>query len=361
LRRRCLHGPSHAAMGKKAAAPPPDEPPEEPPAETEPPAEHLEGDFVFPDGSEYSGEYLKKGDKVTFHGKGRLKTGPEVFQGTFENGLYKEGTFNGADGSVYTGSFHNNLFHGPGEYAWPDGRVYRGMWQEGLMHGRGEFENFSFGVDRVFQGFCARGKFVSSLEGQENARRDFLSEYSTAYSKSALAALQDISARAAAAAEPADPKAKKAPEEGPAEIPKEYLILPPDSADESAPDPSAGSSADPVSVLEGPFPDGSALRASTLAAFAGRFVEGAESPGSITVFDDTTAGNLPQDISSFDPGRLKKEQLSHCGQCVAFAAADAEPGTPCLLVFVNLFSGFDAAKALWKLVHCEDAPPPQTA
>merc|ERR1719373_1444025 len=133
-----------------------------------------------------------KSGKPLLHGRGRLQTGPEVFQGIFEQGHFKEGSYRGTDGSVYSGGFRNNLFHGPGEYKWSDGRVYRGMWQNGVMHGRGQFENFSFGVNRVFDGFCVRGQFLSSLAGQENARRDFMAEYGAAYSSSATAVLQDI-------------------------------------------------------------------------------------------------------------------------------------------------------------------------
>merc|ERR1719277_2006146 len=104
-------------MGKKAQPPPEPEPAkEEPKEEEEPPIEILEGDFQLSDGSTYCGEYIVRQDRHLMHGKGRLQTSPETFDGTFHEGLYKEGTFTGADGSIYSGCFHQNLFHGPGEY-----------------------------------------------------------------------------------------------------------------------------------------------------------------------------------------------------------------------------------------------------
>merc|ERR1712039_304986 len=99
---------------------------------------------------------------------GRLQSGSDLFEGSFEHGLYRFGRYVSGRGAIYEGYFRRGLFHGPGEYTWPnDVRKYRGMWKDGAMHGRGEFENFSIDVDRVFKGFCINGKFNSSLEKQE--------------------------------------------------------------------------------------------------------------------------------------------------------------------------------------------------
>jgi len=82
----------------------------------------LDGEFVFPDGSEYRGQYFWKGEKASMHGKGRLQIGSDVFEGTFANGLYQVGKYTSCSGTVYDGSFRNNQFHGLGQFLWPDGR-----------------------------------------------------------------------------------------------------------------------------------------------------------------------------------------------------------------------------------------------
>jgi len=339
-------------MGKKAAAPPPPPDPveEETKVEEEPPIEVLEGDFQLADGSSYSGEYIVKQEHPLMHGKGRLLTWPESFEGSFCEGLYKQGVFKGADGSVYSGSFHNNLFHGPGEYKWSDGRAYRGMWQEGLMHGRGEFENFSFGVDRLFEGFSVCGKFLSSLKGQEEAKRGFLAEYVDAYNNSAKAALQDIASKVSPP-EPADPKAKKGappPEEAAFEWPKEYMVPPEPEND----DPSEERE-QVLEVVAGPFPDGTTLKPAAVITFAGFFTEGAAEPGQVTLLEERG-----QPLDGFDGGRLKKEQLDYVGQGVALSIATPEPGALKLLVLVNVSPEYHVSSARWKLVYAEEEPVP---
>lgn len=344
--------PDASAMGKKGEA--------HAEAAEEEPEQVLEGDFAWPDGSEYSGEYVMKKDKIILHGKGRMQTGPEVFQGTFENGLYREGTFHGADGSVYKGAFRNNAFHGPGEYTWADGRVYRGMWQDGCMHGRGEFENFSFGADRVFHGFCAKGRFLSSESGQEAAKREFLADYAKPYIASAMKVAQEIFARAPAQqVVPDDPKAKNrgqfaAQVDAPADLPKEYLVvLPAEGTDEAVADGEAEAAA---SLAEGPFPENGCVRTSALWQFGGRFAEGAENPGRIVVLESRSAS-----LFGFAGQRLQKEQLGHLGQAVAFVADDAEVGAIRLMVLLNVcLTGYSAEQASWKLLHCETTPEPQT-
>lgn len=338
-------------MGKKAQPPPPPEPvEEEPKEEEEPPLEILEGDFTLPDGSTYSGEYVVKQERPLMHGKGRLVTLPETFEGSFHEGMYMEGTYNGADGSVYIGSFHNNLFHGPGNYTWPDKRVYRGMWQDGLMHGRGEFEKFSFGVDRLFKGFSARGKFLSSLKGQEEVKRKFLTEYTDANSASVKAALQEFASKVTPP-EPVDPKAAKkgAPVEEPVvEWPKEFFV---------PPEPETGEVSEEreqiLQAVSAPFPDDKSLKPADFIAFAALFKEGAAEPGELSVLQERG-----ERLSGFDGNRLKLEQLGYVGQAVALSAPSPEPGALCLLVLVNASSEYHMAGARWKLIYCEEAPVP---
>jgi len=306
--------------------------------------EILDGDFTFPDGSFYRGEYVLRSGKPVMHGNGRLETGPEVFKGSFEEGQFREGRYSGSDGSVYKGSFFNDKFHGRGEYTWTDGRLFKGMWKDGLMHGRGEFVNFSFGADRVFQGFCVHGHFSSSLEGQENARRDFLAEYGTAFAQSATCALSRLSSLVGPAE--VDPKAKKgAVEDVPVEIPSEFAV-PADQEDVK----SAERAEIEQQFCRGPFPDGPVFKATALAAFAANFADGAENPGEVKVVE----GSGNEQFGGFDTSRLVSEQLNYAGQAVVFATPDAEGGALCRLVLVNASSGGDADKANWKVVFCED-------
>ncbi|ARU56264.1 hypothetical protein OLMES_2197 [Oleiphilus messinensis] len=51
--------------------------------------------------------------------------------------LTGEGSYSGEDGTEYTGSFINKLFHGSGTIRYPDGTKYSGDWFEGQMQGEG--------------------------------------------------------------------------------------------------------------------------------------------------------------------------------------------------------------------------------
>jgi len=411
---------------KKAAEPPPPVEDEEDEAIKE--EEVLQGDFTFPDSSEYAGQYLKlytevgkvavvrdeetneagfevamgakflvvanvdasradlslmrDGDilrlvngqiapgldeykaktdeekeftvklyreKVQLHGKGKMTCGPESFDGTFDQGSYADGTLLGIDGSKYTGGFRKGAFHGPGEYLWADGRSYKGMWQDGKMHGRGRFENFSFGVDRVFEGFCAGGVFRSGDEGQKEAKRSYLAEYGAAFGESATAALNSMAA--AVKVPEVDPKAKKggAEETGPAEIPKEFLV-PAEGEEEDA-----AQRAAIEELAAGPFPEAAGLpTAVALQAFVALFTPTEEQPavGQVTVYEESGQKGR------FDGTRLKKQQLVYGGQAVEFFAPEAEPGAVSFMVFLNTSQKYDAAQASWRLVHTEDVPIP---
>jgi hypothetical protein len=322
------------AMGKKAdpkAAAVVEE--EAPPPPPEPEREHLVGNFVFPDGSSYSGEYVKINEDVSMHGMGALITGPEVFKGAFENGAFKEGKYTACSGAVYTGAFRGNLFHGVGEYKWPDGREFKGTWRDGLMHGRGQFKNFSFGAEKCHTGFSIGGHFASNREEQEEMRRQFIDEYFEEHNRSATNALKDLASRATA--------------EG---APTEYFVL------AAQPDDSPDVVSERTAILEivdGPFPDASACSQPSLQGFAARLEDGCENPLVASVLEEKC-----QCAERFDGRRLKREQLQHAGQCVVFSAPDAAVGTLGLAVFVNVSQEYDVALARWKLVYCEEASAP---
>lgn len=45
-----------------------------------------------------------------------------------------------ADGSLYTGDFKENYFHGVGTHRWSNGKVYEGQWVKNEMHGKGRIK-----------------------------------------------------------------------------------------------------------------------------------------------------------------------------------------------------------------------------
>lgn len=336
-------------MGKKAApGSVPDAPAEELPVEEEPPGEQLEGDFVFPDGSEYRGQYFKKGERVSLHGEGRLQNGSEIFQGLFENGLYKNGKYTTCGGAIYSGWFRNNLFHGPGEYLWPDGRKYSGMWKEGTMHGDGRFEQFGVGIDKEVKGFCVSGRFASGAKEQEQAKRDFLQEYGADYVGSATTFLLDILEKLGVG--DADAKDKKAAKKGaevvedmPPEVAAALFVPSAEAATENEGPSLAGEIASIEEVSMGPYPEVAAIKPSSLREFCELFAEGSETPGTACIVDKRVGPAA---------SKLTKEQLQHIGQAVELIApAGGEVGSISRFVLVNVTPEYDAAAARWKLLH----------
>jgi len=325
-------------MGKKAAPVAAAAVEEETEAVVEDIGEAKEGDFVFQDGATYTGAYLKKNDEIIMHGEGILQSGPEVFQGTFEKGQYKEGTFKSCNGAIYNGHFLDNKFNGLGEYTWnakmPNERTYHGMWKNGYMHGHGTFMNFSFGVHKAFRGFCFRGSFSSSREEQEQLKKAFLSEYSGENGKSATSAFRELAEKTSA------------------EIPSSFLVPAPPTEEGAEEKPEAMLERSSVEKLVcGPFPLNNAVAPAALQAFASRLAEDAEKPLQVNVLED-------RELSQFLSERLRQEQLQHVGQAVEFEAPDAEVGAIRAAVLLNVSSIFDVSGAKWKLVHIEEVPAP---
>mmetsp|Transcript_20090 Transcript_20090/g.36326 ORF Transcript_20090/g.36326 Transcript_20090/m.36326 type:complete len:359 (-) Transcript_20090:40-1116(-) len=345
-------------MGKKGAPPPDPQPAaEEEQVEVEPQEEQLEGEFCWPDGSAFTGQYCTKGDKKWLQGRGKLQTGQEVFEGEFDQGFYKEGTYTIGERLVYEGLFRNNLFHGPGVYYWPDGKTYRGMFQHGVMHGIGNFDSFSFGVDKVYSGFAVKGQFMSSLTGQAAGKQAYLEEYQAAYSSSASAMLSELLTKMSPP-EPTDPKEKKGKkgdvEDAPVPIPKDHLVppLPPEPEEGAEPDPEAQEALATLAAVDevatGPYP--ATMKLESLKHFAAHFTTGAEKPGQVTVFEtaERCAG-----------GRLKCAQLEHYGQGVEFLNPFAEPAALKAIVIVNMSRKYCPEEASWRIIHTEDVPIPE--
>eukprot|EP00441_Pelagodinium_beii_P016170 CAMPEP_0197653138 /NCGR_PEP_ID=MMETSP1338-20131121/34875_1 /TAXON_ID=43686 ORGANISM="Pelagodinium beii, Strain RCC1491" /NCGR_SAMPLE_ID=MMETSP1338 /ASSEMBLY_ACC=CAM_ASM_000754 /LENGTH=303 /DNA_ID=CAMNT_0043228157 /DNA_START=66 /DNA_END=974 /DNA_ORIENTATION=+ len=303
-------------MGKKAAAAPEPAGDAEKEAAPEEPAEQLQGDFVFQDGSTYSGQYLKKGDAVHLHGEGLLLTGPESYEGTFENGLYKVGKYTSCSGAVYSGNFKGNKFHGVGNYCWPDGREYRGTWNNGDMHGLGTYLNFSVGADKRFVGFSNRGQFASGAREQEEAKKSFLAEYGGQCISSASAALRDIAARATGDGAPAE------------------FLVPQGQEPEQMAERTACED-----IFSGPLPEVSATAQAPMQAFAARL--DAEVPLEVSVYNGLGGS------TRIDGQRLRRPQLQVVGQAVEFFASEAEAGALQLVVLVNVSSEYDVESAKW--------------
>lgn len=281
----------------------------------------LNGTFQFPDGARYVGSYLKKGDGSVFmHGEGRLLNGPETFLGTFEQGSFAKGKYVGAGGGIYEGRFLDQKFHGLGEYRWPDGRVYRGMWSCGRMHGRGQFENFSFGADKIFEGFSKEDEFHSNTEKQQLAKKEYIEAYGEPLLASAKQALKAMSEAAefegfVSFDPPNMPKKGVNPEEAPAAA---------------------------------PHPQHDQVTAAALASL----VTGLEPAGEGE--EPTTQVRLLEEAKSaafIESKRLRAPQLQCVGQCIEFGSA-----TTAKLALVNVRNSYDPTKADWRIAHFEAEP-----
>lgn len=330
---------------KKAPSPEPQVADDEPQEEAVP-EEWLKGDFVFPDGSTYKGQYLQKGTVKTIHGEGILQSGPEVFQGTFERGSYKKGTYTGCNGAVYSGTFKDNQFHGFGEYRWPDSRSYKGMWKDGKMHGRGKFSNFSFGADQTKEGFSVAGEFASSWAKQQDAKKRFMAEYGAEYLASATAALKDLTEAAA----------------GSMDAIKQYLVpYTPEDEEEAPEDKEERTKVE--ELINGKFPTPEEILPATLQALVAglELADGDEAPKTKVSVVESSAESVCMNSSRFKAsgqwGVLASQQLQHVGQCVEFTTPGAEANAP-RLVLANVSRDFDASQAAWKIVHYDEIPEP---
>jgi len=331
---------------KKAATPEPDGNDDQP-KEEEVPEEQLKGDFVFPDGSTYKGQYLQKGAVRTIHGEGTLQSGPETFTGTFERGLYKKGTYTGCNGAVYTGTFKNNQMHGFGEYRWPDSRSYKGMWKDGKMHGRGKFSNFSFGADQTKEGFSVMGEFGSSYVKQQEAKKKFLEEYGAEYRESAIACLKDLS------------------EAGSIDAESRHLVPQPPDDEEEAPE-AKEERTKVEELLSGKSPLAEQVVMTGIQALYAGLTPNAETgevKTQVTLLEkssDATVAESKRFKVSGQFGIMANQQLQHVGQCIEFTTLDSESGAIVApkLALVNINRDFDVEKAEWKIVHYEDPEPP---
>jgi len=110
------------------------------------------------------GTYYNYQDMVDSpHSDAILSEPTSRYEGEFKEGLrHGDGTYYLSDGSVYKGSFQNDLFGGRGVLTWPDGSVYDGEWKTGKRHGMGTL--------KVADGFEYDGMWAgNSMEGRGQA------------------------------------------------------------------------------------------------------------------------------------------------------------------------------------------------
>ena len=61
-----------------------------------------------------------------------------VYEGTFHNNVIEgEGTTTSTNGDVYQGGYKNEKMDGQGTFTWADGSSYTGTWLDGTFHGLG--------------------------------------------------------------------------------------------------------------------------------------------------------------------------------------------------------------------------------
>jgi len=73
---------------------------------------HGEGEFIWADGSTYSGEF-------------------------FEDYVHGQGTYIFSDGKIYTGKWVRNSMEGKGELIFNENKRYVGKFKNNMLHGKG--------------------------------------------------------------------------------------------------------------------------------------------------------------------------------------------------------------------------------
>ncbi|XP_005092698.1 MORN repeat-containing protein 4 isoform X1 [Aplysia californica] len=96
----------------------------------------VQGEYRYPDGSVYNGQWDDQGQR---HGQGLLTLADGGnFRGNFDQGFYSGlGVINFADGSRYCGEFLQGKFNGYGVFVRPDGMKYEGEFKDGKIKGQG--------------------------------------------------------------------------------------------------------------------------------------------------------------------------------------------------------------------------------
>jgi hypothetical protein len=130
------------------------------------------GEFVYPDGTTYIGEWkLVEGVKVR-DGKGKLIHAfkdphvkvAEEYEGEWSNDkMNGYGVYKYASGAVYSGQWKNNKHHGKGEYKMTSGCKYEGEWCEHKFSGTGVYKDM--------EGINWEGEFVDGVYESKDQKR----------------------------------------------------------------------------------------------------------------------------------------------------------------------------------------------
>jgi len=103
----------------------------------------LEGDFVFPNGDTYSGNYISGPNGILREGKGKwISKSGYVYDGEWSNDkINGQGYLKMPEGSEYRGQFVAGKFHGEGCYTWSDGSNYAGPFCDNKPEGDGVYND----------------------------------------------------------------------------------------------------------------------------------------------------------------------------------------------------------------------------
>eukprot|EP00607_Mallomonas_marina_P005466 CAMPEP_0182426724 /NCGR_PEP_ID=MMETSP1167-20130531/13250_1 /TAXON_ID=2988 /ORGANISM="Mallomonas Sp, Strain CCMP3275" /LENGTH=155 /DNA_ID=CAMNT_0024608381 /DNA_START=214 /DNA_END=681 /DNA_ORIENTATION=+ len=127
--------------------------------------------FLFPDGSQYEGDWTEIEGVRVREGRGIFTAGPEQYEGEWKNDqMCGKGKYKFSSGAIYEGEFQKNLFEGEGEYRFADGSIYRGIWRSGKMHGQGTYtdSNKINWKGMFFNGMYDTGRsYISLRPGQD--------------------------------------------------------------------------------------------------------------------------------------------------------------------------------------------------
>lgn len=124
------------------------------------------GTLSYGDGSEYTGSFKNR----MFHGQGRMTwPGGDSFEGKWENDDYADGLFTYEDGS-YKGKFKMRAYHGRGVWI-VDDQKWEGTWKDGKADGEFNVQYIESGGQTVkirawFKNGYIDGKCVLSTDSE---------------------------------------------------------------------------------------------------------------------------------------------------------------------------------------------------
>jgi len=111
------------------------------------------GSYNLASGDSYEGSFLKDGKTNIM-----LEPGTEI--GELREGSYDgQGKYVWACGKIYEGSFVNGLPYGRGTMTYPEGWKYEGNWKDGKFHDHGKF---TWSPNNYFEGQFMNGELVPS-------------------------------------------------------------------------------------------------------------------------------------------------------------------------------------------------------